>query len=156
MSSCIELVHVKFDLLVVCIFMIITRCLSTKYSLLLFWYYFFPVFPAPCYSRPVHPCDCLEFTNPPQQVCPDVIARCVDPTLSLAVPICSYVVAPSVLSHLRVVARWTASAVLAKALILAFGILSRRDMPKIFRSIFLWQTWIIFFWLSVSFQVWLP
>ena len=25
--------------------MIITRCLSTKYSLLLFWHYFFPVFP---------------------------------------------------------------------------------------------------------------
>ena len=39
--------------------------------------------------------------------------------------------------HFRVVARWTTSAVFAKALILAFGTLSRRDMPKIFRSIFL-------------------
>ena len=72
--------------------MIITRCLGTKYSLLLFWHYFFPVFPARCCCRPVHPCDRRKFTSPP-----DVIAQCVDPTLSLAVPICNYVVTLSVL-----------------------------------------------------------
>ena len=73
--------------------MIITRCLSTKYSLLLFWYYFFPVFSAPCCPKPVHPCDCLKFSSPPCSRS----ARCLYPTSSLAVPICSYVVVPNVL-----------------------------------------------------------
>ena len=64
-SSCVELVHMMFDLLDTYIFMIITRCLSTKYSLLLFWQYFFPIFPAPSCPRLVHPCDRLKFTSPP-------------------------------------------------------------------------------------------
>ena len=133
--SCVELVHMMF--------MIITRCLSTKYSLLLFWHYsiFFSVFPTPCCPRPVHPCDCLKFTSPPcSRSCSDVVARCVDPSSSQAVPICSYVVVPSVLSisisglslaglHQLCLPRLF--------LILTFGIMSHREMLKIFRSIFL-------------------
>ena len=34
--------------------------------------------------------------------------------------------------HFRVVARWTTSVVFAKALIMAFEILSNREMPRIF------------------------
>ena len=85
------IVYWATPLLDVNIFMITTRrCLSTKYSLLLFWHYFFPVFPAPCCRRPVHPCDCLEFTSPP-------CSRSAPMRGSHNVASCAHVVAPSVL-----------------------------------------------------------
>ena len=59
----------------------------------------------------------------------------MDTTSLLAVPICSYVVVPRVLpislSGLSIAG--LRQLFFAKALILAFGILSRRDMPKIIR-----------------------
>ena len=141
MSSCVELVYM-FDLLDLYIFIIITRCLRTKYSLLLFWHYFFPVFLAPCCPRPVHPCDLLKFTSPsfsrsPRRHCPMCGSHIV--TSCAHLQLCSHAKCPPHF-HFRIVARWTASAVFVKALILAFGILSHRDMPEIFCSIFLLQT----------------
>ena len=129
-----------FDLLDVYIFKIITRYLTTKYSLLLFWhYFFFSVFPAPSYRRSVHPCDRLKFTSLlvaglPRRRFPmrgsHIVAKCAH------LQLCSRAKCPPHF-HSRVAARWTASALFSKALILAFGFLSRRDVPTIFRSILL-------------------
>ena len=128
-----------FDLLDMYIFLIITRCLSTKYSLLLFWHCSFPVFPAPCCPRPVHHCDCL---NSPAHLVAALLRRRCPMRGSHIVASCAYLELCSRAKcpphfYFRVVARWTTSVVFAKALILAFGILSRTDMPKFFRSIFL-------------------
>ena len=131
--------------------MIITRCLSTKYSLLLFWHYFFQssrllavldqCTPAIVLKSPVYLVAGL-----PRRCCPmrgsHIVASCAN------LQLCSRAKCPPHF-HFRVVARWTASAVFAKALILTFGTLSRRDKPKIFRSIFLSQT-CFFFLLGLS------
>ena len=159
-AQSVELVHMKFDLLDMYIFMIITRCLSTKYSLLLFWHYF--VFQSSRFLAVLDQCTPAIVLNSPAHLVAGLPGRRCPMRGSHIVAsyalmqLCNRAKCPPHF-HFRVVTHWTASAVFAKALILAFGILSRRDMPKIFRSIFLWQIWIFFFyWFSVSSQVWQP
>ena len=157
-SSCVELVHMMFDRLDKYIFMIISRCLSTKYSLLLLWHYFFQssrllVVVDQCITGIVLNSPAHLVADLPRRRCPmrgsHIVASC--PHLE----VCSRAKCPPHF-HFRVVSRWNTSFVLAKALIFAFWIMPCRDMPTIFRSIFLWQTWIFFSWFSVSCQVWQP
>ena len=99
-ASCVELVHMMFDLLDRCIFLIITRCLSTKYSLLFFGAIFFHSsrllavvdqwIPSIVLNSPAHLVAGL-----PRRRCPmrgsHIVASCAHLQLL-------YVVAPSVLS----------------------------------------------------------